>query len=108
LAALVAMKSAAREAVSELKALRKQAPPRGQVELNDALWQIAGEEEALTALAALLADRDGCAEAAEALGEIGPPAQTAVPALRQRRANRERTLREWRLIDNALRKIGEK
>jgi HEAT repeat protein len=106
LAALVAMKSAAREVVPELKALRKKASPREQLELNDALWRIAGEEEALTALAALLADRGACAEAAEALGEIGPPAKAAVPTLLQQRANRERTLREWMLIDDALRKIA--
>src|SRR5262249_32277483 len=96
---------AAREAVPALKALRKKASPREQVELNDVLWKIAGEDEALTALAALLADRDACATAAHVLGDTGAPAKTAVPALRKQRSNRERTLREGAVIDDALRKI---
>jgi HEAT repeat protein len=105
LAALVEMKSVARAAIPALKALRKKASPRGQVELNDTLWKIAQDDEALTALAALLADRDACAAAADVLGHIGAPAKAAVPALRQQGANRERTLREGAAIDEALRKV---
>jgi HEAT repeat protein len=107
-AALVEMKSATKEAVPALKALLKKVSPAEQVELNGVIWKITGDEEAITALAALLAHRQACAAAADVLGEIGAPAKAAVPALRAQRANRERTLSEVAAIDEALRKIEVK
>ena len=106
--ALAEMKTAAKEAVPGLKALLKKAPPREQVELNSVIWKIAADEEALTALSALLADREACAWAAPVLGEIGAPAKGSVPALRAQRANRERSLRDAAEIDLALGRIEAK
>lgn len=106
--ALVAMKSAAKEAVPALKEIRKKASPSDQADWNAILWQISNDDEAFAALTALLADRDACAAAARALAEIGPPAKSAVPALRAQRDNPKRTLRELAAIERALRQIDAK
>jgi HEAT repeat protein len=93
------------DALPLVKDLIKGARLEVRARLHLACWRIAQDREALTALAALLDDRDGCMAAADALAEIGPAAKSVVPALRKQQTNPERDGFDLLAIDRALRKI---
>jgi HEAT repeat protein len=70
-------------AVPALRDVLKEARGELRVTVSTALWRIARHRVAVPVLMGALADKDSWVRqrAAEALGEIGPPARTAVPAL---------------------------
>jgi HEAT repeat protein len=105
---LTELKATAKEVAPAVKAHLKKIAPREQAWWYSALWNIAPDDEVLPALCALLANREACASATRVLGEIGPAAKTAVPALREQLGKRELSLRDRAYIEEALRKIEAK
>jgi HEAT repeat protein len=80
--ALGAMGPVGKPAVEQLRKLSKDDDATVRVNATAALWRIQRESEAIMALANTLRDgQPGAYEAAVALGEIGPDAKLALPAL---------------------------
>ncbi|MDB5306945.1 MAG: repeat protein [Gemmataceae bacterium] len=81
--ALGKMGPKAKAAAPQLAAALKDDSGLVRVEVAKALWKVAADKAAVTALAQALADADPSTRhlAAEALGEVGPSAKAAAPAL---------------------------
>jgi HEAT repeat protein len=73
----------ARDAVGDVTPFLKDDSPLVRVRAAQALWRINRDKEVVGVLAEALADRDGKvrAAAAKAVGDVGPSAADAVPAL---------------------------